>query len=512
MTPVEIIANGLPLLFVEISGVFWMAIQNNGSIGVTGLVAIFKSTDGGNTWSQIDGAHNLTGSVGWNGSPVPAVYDGAHTFTFAYVKTSDGTINLQSFDLNAGTWGAVFGNENLSPLVPILATMFRQSTGNLVLFFQDESGDPGSIYAQIWNGSSWGAATKISGTAEAIINPATQGFGAYATGVIDSSDVVHLTFFAQDSGPPFQMAGAFYQEITASLGLQNAQTFPGNTGATPDLSIDIPGPLPSMFIQGTSIYWAIVRNNSGAGNPTYPSVYVGTPVINPVWTELGNLDPSNPGGGASNPGLIFDPITSELCLLYLSGPCRIITTTNGFASSVAAVFYDDTAGPTLFVLDSPLLIFGASFTYMASGSANTEGPSIAAFFTPLSPLPSPLDADCNNPPSGIVGIPYTHTFDASGGTPPYTFSISSGSLPPGLSLDDSTGIVSGTPTTAGNYPFALTVTDSASGTVTVNCSITIVAALGSVKITLRGVKLRCKPQDDPNFQQVPQLPGVKRAM
>lgn len=63
-------------------------------------------------------------------------------------------------------------------------------------------------------------------------------------------------------------------------------------------------------------------------------------------------------------------------------------------------------------------------------------------------------------PSGLVGIPYNETVSASGGTPPYTFAITSGALPTGLLLDPATGTISGTPTTPGLFSFTITATDS----------------------------------------------------
>ncbi|HEY5986248.1 MAG TPA: Ig domain-containing protein, partial [Streptosporangiaceae bacterium] len=42
----------------------------------------------------------------------------------------------------------------------------------------------------------------------------------------------------------------------------------------------------------------------------------------------------------------------------------------------------------------------------------------------------------------------------------YRFLVTSGSLPPGLSLNSDTGIISGTPTIAGSYQFTITATDS----------------------------------------------------
>lgn len=63
-------------------------------------------------------------------------------------------------------------------------------------------------------------------------------------------------------------------------------------------------------------------------------------------------------------------------------------------------------------------------------------------------------------PDGAVGTPYSQTLSASGGNPPYTFTVSLGTLPPGLSLDGVTGVISGTPTTAGTYNFTITATDA----------------------------------------------------
>ncbi len=61
-------------------------------------------------------------------------------------------------------------------------------------------------------------------------------------------------------------------------------------------------------------------------------------------------------------------------------------------------------------------------------------------------------------PSATVGSPYSATLTATGGLPPYTWSIISGSLPPGLSLDTS-GNITGTPTTPGTYNFTVQVVD-----------------------------------------------------
>ena len=87
------------------------------------------------------------------------------------------------------------------------------------------------------------------------------------------------------------------------------------------------------------------------------------------------------------------------------------------------------------------------------------------------------------PPSGVIGMAYTDTLTAAGGTPPYTFSISAGTLPAGLTLNASTGVVSGTPTTAGTSSFTVKVTDAKSATATFATSITILSSILTIAMT-----------------------------
>jgi hypothetical protein len=63
-------------------------------------------------------------------------------------------------------------------------------------------------------------------------------------------------------------------------------------------------------------------------------------------------------------------------------------------------------------------------------------------------------------PDGEVGVAYSETLAASGGLPPYSWAVIAGSLPAGLSLNSSTGEISGTPTAYGTSNFTVEVTDS----------------------------------------------------
>src|ERR1019366_6054717 len=92
---------------------------------------------------------------------------------------------------------------------------------------------------------------------------------------------------------------------------------------------------------------------------------------------------------------------------------------------------------------------------------------------PVVPL-APVISVSSLPP-GVVGAPYSATLGVvrRTGTPPFTWSITSGNLPPGLSLNSSTGAITGTPTMIGNSSFTVQVTDAKSLTASEMLSINV---------------------------------------
>jgi hypothetical protein len=79
-------------------------------------------------------------------------------------------------------------------------------------------------------------------------------------------------------------------------------------------------------------------------------------------------------------------------------------------------------------------------------------------------------------PSATSGTSYSSTIAATGGLGATSWSVTSGSLPVGLTLDSASGVLQGTPTTSGNYSFAVEVTDANGDTASQSLTLQVAAA------------------------------------
>src|SRR4029450_686541 len=119
--------------------------------------------------------------------------------------------------------------------------------------------------------------------------------------------------------------------------------------------------------------------------------------------------------------------------------------------------------------------FSVKVTDSNGAGASTAPTAPTATIAPAAPTLA-----CVAATTGQVGVAYSSSLVATGGIAPYTYSIIAGSLPLGLTLNASTGTITGTPTTAGPFAFTAQVVDArgtdAGTTTSSSCGITIAPA------------------------------------
>ncbi len=122
------------------------------------------------------------------------------------------------------------------------------------------------------------------------------------------------------------------------------------------------------------------------------------------------------------------------------------------------------------MVDAMSLMHAAAPDKAVSGGAECDSWVTVASSTScnatMPALDEPLTITTNSLPTAPVQLPYSTSVVVGGGTPGYTFSVSSGQLPSGLTIDSHTGIISGTPQSLGTSTFSVAVTDSSASPVT----------------------------------------------
>ncbi|MEU8390381.1 SdrD B-like domain-containing protein [Micromonospora sp. NPDC048842] len=179
-----------------------------------------------------------------------------------------------------------------------------------------------------------------------------------------------------------------------------------------------------------------------------------------------SITAANAGSGSATlswtaPDYVGSPIVSYTVTPYVNGQAQSARTFDGTATTRTVTGL--TPGTTY------------TFTVAATNVVGT-GPASAASAPVRVNAPPSLSFPA--PPRGQETIAYSVQLVVTGGTAPYAWTVSAGTLPPGLTLGPTTGLLAGTPTTPGSYPFTVRVTDASGLSATQAVTVQIEALVG----------------------------------
>jgi uncharacterized protein YhjY with autotransporter beta-barrel domain len=187
---------------------------------------------------------------------------------------------------------------------------------------------------------------------------------------------------------------------------------------------------------GSTFTVGVIDSNSDTGSRSY-TVFIGTNSL--------TLSPSTLPNGTQT-----TPYSQTVTATGGTGPYTYAVT----AGSLPAGLTLNTS--TGVISGTPTTAGPANFTIGATdahGNTGSQAYSINIGVAPLTINPATL-------PPATQGTAYSQTITASNGVAPYTYAILSGALPSGLTLNTSSGVISGTPTVSGAFPFTVQATDS----------------------------------------------------
>jgi hypothetical protein len=410
---------------------------------------------------------------------------GATTGILSGTPTTSGTFNFTATVTDAATPSQTKSAQVSFVIAPATLTI---ATASL------PAGTQGSNYSSTIHISGGTAPFIWSITGGSLPAGLTLGAAGIISGTPTASGSFTVSVTVKDSASSAQTATATLPlNVVAAgspLAITSATLHGGITNTPYNATLNATG--------GTAPYtWSVISGSLPVGFSLAPATGLlsGTPTASGTITFTATVsDSSSPAQTTSAPiSFIVAPPTLSIITSSLPSGTQGTSYSNGLQATGGTTPYiwSITAGslPAGLTLGATTGI--VSGTPTATGIFNFTA-TVADASSPAQTKSIPLSFVISPPalaitvsafPSGTQGTSYSKSLLATGGTTPYTWSISSGSLPAGLSLAASTGLISGTPTANGTFNFTATVTDSSSPAQTASTSISLVIAPPALVIT-----------------------------
>lgn len=396
---------------------------------------IFKSTDGGTTWNQMDVANspvNATGSIFYDVANERLIV-GLVQDTFPQTVQP---VYLKNFDLTTDLWGADYAPAGPNALTRV-QHVFKRIDGTILLVYDFGPTNPGGtsrLRGSIWSGAAWSASIDLGAALLPFQANGNILVSATCADMDPATGDVHLAFFGN-------AGNLIYQNFKAddTLGQSDQWTTAGLSFSGNHFG--------SLAIFNGVIYLPYCSN--GLVNN---AVLIGTPLAAPIWSVVTPANMAFPGGLIHNSGFISADTTQlyweinfvDAGFTLLS--VQLFTSTDGGLTwtvvpdnATPSYLYDFGTSPlapdtdTAFFSASAealyLVVSGLTTTaYAFALSRNTViGGTLGYFMNSEAFVLGPPLAIADSPPAGFIAVPYSHCFAASGGTPPYSFMVSAGS-------------------------------------------------------------------------------------
>lgn len=336
---------------------------------------------------------------------------------------------------------------------------------------------PGAFLGQAYtqNFTTTGGTGSYSYAADLAIGPLPPGFSLNGAGTLSgtptSTGSYDFAIKVTDTG------SGVTQEVNYTLSVTNPPPTAGSVAAT--VAYDSSNNPITLALGGGTATSVAVASAPTHGTATASGTSITyTPTVGYAGADAFTYTATGPGGtsSAATASITVSPPT----IAY--APPNPPAATVGAAYSQSLASASGGAAPYTYAVASGRLPAGLSlasngtlsgtptaggnfsFTVTATDSSSGTGPFSASSGALTLTVNAPAIAiSPGSVPNPSVASAYSQALTASGGTAPYTYAISAGSLPAGMSLG-SDGLLSGTPTAAGTFNLTVTATDSSSGT------------------------------------------------